>query len=280
MSITQKNIVDDVKNLASKFNVTDENRLNNRWLPAKIDAVRSQLIYNRFGKDEIMDAQWLTDLGPVTFHKVNISDDVAVTYCGDCPVSKAYIPQTLQIPTKSVNQDLGIQMIISMCGKYNYAYRPLPQWRMITGDHTYSKFPIYARINTALYVNKNIEQLRVVALLATPSDGYYVQSAPIESGSIVSGTEYIVKFGSVVYNSTVYEANDTFTGTSATTYTGSGKVYLEDQYATYRDTYPYPISADMARDITIEICTKEFGIERSLLTDLRNDSKDDTQKSA
>nr|WP_298658013.1 hypothetical protein [uncultured Flavobacterium sp.] len=279
MSITLKNIVDDVKNLASKFQVTDESRLNNDWLPLKINEVRGQLIVKQYGDTDIIDPAWLTDLSAVQFHKVNISDDVNVSWCNDCPVSKAYIPQVINLPTKSPNQDLGIQMIISLCGKNNYSYRSLAQWRLIPSSHPYSKYPIYSRINTALYVNRNVEQLRVVGILADPSDGYYIQSEPIASGSIVSGTSYIVKFGSVTYNSATYSANDTFTGTSWTTYTGSGKVYLEDQAVAYRDTYPYPVSADMARQITLEILSKEFQVEKGLIVDTRNDSKDDAQKS-
>lgn len=278
MSITQKNIIDDIKNLASKFNVTDENRLNNNWLPLKIDEVRAQLIVQQYKDSDILDQSWLTDLGLVTFHKVNLSDDVTVSYCG-CPVSKTYIPQVITLPTKSPNQDLGIQMIMSVCGKTSYYNRPLTQWRQIPSDHPYQLFPFYYRINTALYVNRDVEQLRIVVLLLRPEDGYYILSTPITSGSIVSGTEYIVKFGQVIYDSVVYNEEDTFTGTSVTTFTGAGKVYLENQKVTYRDTYPYPVSADMARQITIEICTKEFGIEKGQLTDNINDSKDDVQKS-
>lgn len=278
MSVTQKNIIDDIKNLLSKFNVTDEDRLNNLWLPFKIDETRAQMISQRFRDEDIIDPAWLSDLSTVSFYKVNISDDPNVSGCG-CPVSKAYIPQLINLPTKSVNQDLGIYSIMSLCGKTNYSYRSITQWRMIPSEHTYSLFRFYARINTALYVNADVEQLRIIALLASPEDGYFIKSDPIASGSIVSGTDYIVKFGSIVYNSVVYNDGDTFTGTSATAYSGAGIVYLASQKAEYRDTYPYPISADMARQITIEICTKEFGIERSQISDVRNDSRDDVQKS-
>ncbi len=277
MSITAKNIADDTKNLLSRFNVTDENRLNNDWIYLKIDEVAAQLKLESWLKNEAVDQNWFTDLGLVTFHKVNFSDDVNVSYCG-CPISKAYIPQVIYLPTKSPNQDLGIQMIMSVCGKVSYANKPLSFWNMIPAEHTYNMFPLYARINTALYVNRSIQKLRIVALLLRPEDGYFIKSEPIASGSIVSGTNYIVKFGSIAYNSTNYAEDATFTGAAATTYSGSGTVYLADQKAVYRDTYPYPISADMARQITIEICTKEFGIEKSQITDVRNDSKDDIQK--
>lgn len=279
MSITQKNIIDDIKNLVSKFSVTDENRLNNTWLPFKIDEIRAQLISQRVKDDDgLLDPAWLTDLGIVNFYKVNFSDDPTISYCG-CPIAKAYIPQVINVNTKSPNQDNGIYSITSVCGKNNYYYRALPQWKMIPKEHTYSMFKFYARLNTALYVEEGTEELRIIALLLRPEDGYFIQSAPVLTGNIVSGTSYIVKFGSIAYNSAVYEDGDTFTGASATTYSGTGTVYLASQKATYRDTYPYPISADMARQITLEICSKEFQIEKSQLTDKRNDSEDDVQKS-
>jgi len=270
MPITQKNIIDSIKNLLSKFNVTDESRLNNNWLPLKIDEVRAQLIIQQYKDTEILDQSWLTDLGIVDFHKVNLADDATVSYCG-CPISKTYIPQVISLPTKSPNEDLGIQMIMSICGKTSYYNRPLSQWRQIPSTHTYQLFPFYYRINTALYVNRHVEQLRIVALLLRPEDGYYIISAPIVSGSIVSGAVYIVKYGQVIYDSVIYNEDDTFTGTAVTTFAGAGLVYLQTQQVAYRDTYPYPISADMARQITIEICTKEFGIEKGQITDVRND---------
>jgi len=277
MSITQKNIIDDIKNLLTKFNVTDESRLNNNWLPLKIDEVRAQLIIQQYKDTEILDQSWLTDLGIVDFHKVNLADDVTVSYCG-CPISKTSIPQVITLPTKSPNQDLGVQMIMSTCGKTSYYNRPLTQWRQIPSDHTYQLFPFYYRINTALYVNRHVEKLRIVALLLRPEDGYYIISTPVASGSIVSGTVYIVKYGQVIYDSVIYNEEDTFTGTAVTTFAGGGTVYLQTQQVTYRDTYPYPVSADMSRQITIEICTKEFGIEKGQITDVRNDSKGDIQK--
>jgi hypothetical protein len=226
----------------------------------------------------MIDQSWLSDLGLVSFHEVNFADDPSVDFC-ECDISKAYLPQVISLPSKSPNQDLGLQMIISACGKMRFFNRALSQWKYIPKNHTYAKFNYYSRINTAMYVNKRVEQLRIVALLANPEDGFCIKSEPIANGSIVSGTVYIVNGGQIVYNSTIYNDGDTFTGTAATTYTGSGKVYLNTQKVAYSETYPYPVSPDMARNIVFEICTKEFGIEKAQIADVRNDSEDDTQKS-
>jgi len=105
-------------------------------------------------------------------------------------------------------------------------------------------------------------------------------SSPIASGSIANGTVYIVKFGQVIYNGATYQANDTFTGTTGVTtfFTNNGLVYLNSAKTAFTDVDPYPISGDMARQIVIEICTKEFQIEKQAIVDLKNDSRDDAQK--
>jgi hypothetical protein len=278
MNITQKTIIDDVQNILTRFSITDESRLNDVWIGWKINQIRADLITKQYKDTEIIDQSWLSDLGLVSFHEVNISDDASFNYC-DCPISKAFIPQLITLPTKIINQDLGIQMIMSACAKRTrYANRSMSQWNFIPTEHTYSLFPFYYRINTAIYVNRKVDKLRIVALLQDPSDGFYVNSLTIPSGSIVSGTVYLVKDAQIIYDSVVYSDGDTFTGTATTTYGGSGLVYLNSQKEAYIETKPYPVSAEMARYITLEICTKEFGIERSQVVDLRNDAKD-SQKS-
>jgi hypothetical protein len=277
MTITQKTIIDDIKNLLTKFNVTDDSRLNDNWLAYKIDQVRADLISKQFIQTEQIDPSWISDLGVVDFYKVNFADDINVSYCA-CDISKTTIPQTVLLYSKSKNWDLGIYSIMSTCGKTGYYYQPLPVWRNIPTEHEYSKFGSYFRINTALYVNKLVEKLRILAVLQSPLDGKLIQSAPIASGGILSGGAYIVSGGQVIYDATVYQPGDTFTGGVVTTYTGSGKVYLSTQAIDYRSTDPYPVSPEMARNVVLEICTKEFQIEKGQIPEVRNDSEDDTQK--
>jgi hypothetical protein len=281
MAITQKTILDDINNLVTKFKRTDEYRVPDLWLLGKINQVRAQLISEQYKNTEILDQNWYSTLGVVDFHTVNAADDASIGYCGCDTLSKAYIPQFVTLPTKSANQDLGIQAVVSTCGKKLYNNRPIAQWQLVPKEHPYSKMGWYWRINTAMYVNKVAKnlQLRISGILANPEEGFYINSAPIASGSIVSGTSYIVRGSQIVYNSVVYSDGDTFTGTATTTFGGSGKVYLANQLSEYIETYPYPVNADMARDIVVEICTKEYQIEKGQLADNTNDSKDDSQKS-
>lgn len=278
--ISKKREVDLILNILTKFSRTDESRFDETVISNLYDRVRAQLIIKEYQETGIIDVSWLTDLGLYSFNPVNFADDPAVTYC--CTdVSKAFIPNVVSITSKQdSNIDLGLFSIRSACGTKEYYPFPMSAWTMIPKEHVRSRMNYYSRVNTALYVNKKVTKLKIVAVLAFPEDGYLISSDPVLSGSIVSGTVYVVKGGQIIYNNIVRVENSTFTGTVATTYTGSGKAYLNSQLTALSETQPYPVSADMARMISLEILTKEFGIEAGQVVDIYNDSADDTQKVA
>lgn len=279
MAITKLNIIDSITNIASKFNLTDDSRFSSatgylNWL---VDNVRAELIYKQYNATGVVDQVWLSDLGLLTFHEVNPPDDPNVTYC-NCNISKTFIPPVVSLfGSEGGNADIGLYSVMSSCGKTGYYYLPMQTWKVIPKEHIRSKFNYYSRINTALYVNKVISSLRVIAILQNPADGYLINSTPVTT--IVAGTNYIVKFGNIIYNSVPYSNNDTFTGvTGVTTFTGGGKVVLQSQQVALDLNQPYPVDAAMARLITLEILTKEFRIEASALADVENDSTDEQIK--
>ena len=57
-------------------------------------------------------------------------------------------------------------------------------------------------------------------------DGYIIESEPIASGSLVSGTVYVVKEKQIVYNGVVYAVNSTFTASAAGGAGGSGYAFV------------------------------------------------------
>jgi len=154
----------------------------------------------------------------------------------------------------------------------------MTQWNYIPSDSTWSLFKYYDRRNTDLYVNTIVDKLSFTGLLLDPADGYLINSAPVASGGLVSGTVYLVKYGQVIYNNVVYAENSTFTANATATFTGNGTVYLNSQARAYRDTDPFPASGEMIRQIELEILTKEFKIEANQIPDIINDSVDDAKK--
>jgi hypothetical protein len=278
MQVTKKTIYDDIMLIMSKFNVNDDFRVDVDWLSYKIDQIRGELIVKEYDVTKTINPTWLSDLGLVDFHKVNFADDITVTYCG-CDISKAELPQLIDLGNPTGNIDLGIWTVISACGKTRYFYKPQSLWSYTPSEHVHSLFGYYSRINTAMYVNKAVEKLRIIALLAQPEEGIIINSAPVASGSIANGVVYYVKGAQVIYNGVPYAKGTTFTGTTGvTTYTGSGIVYLYSQVQSVRDTSPYPVTTDMARAIVLEIITKEFGLEKAVIPDTTNDSEDEAQK--
>lgn len=277
MAYTKKNIIDSILNVATKFSVTDESRLDTDWLSNKIDHVAASLKVAQYAQTGILDQSWLTDMGLIDVYKVNIADDINVSFC-NCDISKFTIPQVISFISKDGNIDLGVYTIISACGTKQYYPKRIFQWRYEPAEHTNSKFKYYWRINTAVYLKDLIQKVRPILCLLHPEDGKFIDSQNITTGSIVNGTSYIVKFGQIMYMGLPYFDGETFTGGASTTFTGTGKVYLASQARAYRETDPYPASGDMIRMIELEILTKELGIEREALVDVRNDSKDDAQK--
>jgi hypothetical protein len=274
---TKKNIIDSLLIILTRFGRTDDSRFDEDWISYKIDAVAAELKVKEYIATGIIDPTWLSNLGLLTFHKVNVADNPSIT-C-DCDISKTTIPQLISLKNKDGSLDLGLYSLISPCGKTSFYYKRMSQWKYTPPEHTNSLFSYYDRQGTVLYTNKVVEQLKAVGMPLNPEDAYLINSAPVLSGAITTGVVYLVKQGQVIYNGTVYAPNATFTGVvSVTTFVGSGLVYLNSQVASFRDVDPYPASGEMIRAIELEILSKEFGIEMNMEADVRNDSKDDTSK--
>lgn len=278
MAETKKNIIDSIFELLTKFSRTDEQAIDEDWMSYKIDQVRSELIVKQYNQTKVIDSSWLSDMGLLTCYKVNSADDKSIT-C-DCYISKTTIPQTISLQSQDGNLDLGLFSVTSACGKFGITSRPMYRWGSNTpSENVSSLFDYYFRIGTSMYIsNPNIQKIRVIALLLSPEEGYLKNSAPIASGSLVNGTVYYVAYSGIVYNSIFKAPGSTFIATATTTFGGAGTVYLNVQAAAWRDTDNYPASGEMIRQIELEILTKEFGIEKQAIVDIRNDSVDDALK--
>ncbi len=282
MDNTLKSIADEVTLILTKFSENDEWRVDPDFIYKKIAQAREGAIIDKFtGKQGgefkgLVDQTWMQDLGMVDFHRVNFADDITLTSC-DCDIYKAFLPQIISLSDGDGYQELGIT-VISSCGKNKFYPYPLSQWKSIPEGHERGMFGYFARINNAMYTSKQGRK-RIYGLLQNPEDGKLIQSEPIASGSIVLGTIYRVKFGPVIYDGQTYVKDSVFTGSAITTFTGTGTVYLNSQVIAYRELDKYPVNGDMARQIVLDICVKEFGIEKQAIADIKNDSRDDATKS-
>lgn len=276
---TKKKYIDDIKNILTDFSLTDESKLDDHYLSYKFDQYREDYIIKTYKQTGVIDRSWLTDLSLVRFHSVNMADDPNVTYC-KCDISKAFVPKVVSlISPEGGNTDLGFYAIMSTCGTKSYYPKPINVWKDIAAEHIYSKLNFYDRIDTALYVNKKVTDLRMITILANPEDGYIISSEPIANGDLVAGQTYIVKYKQIFYDGVIYAANSTFTAQPGfTTFTGNGTIYLADQLTALSRTQPYPLNGDIAAQIVRDICVKEFQIAAGSIPDIRNDSQDDEVK--
>lgn len=288
MPETKKNIIDSILIILTRFQRSDESRFDEDWLSYKIDQVRAELIIKQYAQTNVIDYAWLSNVDLLNMYKVNRADNNTVDCCFD--ISKTTIPQTITLQNKDGNLDLGIYSLVSATssgGITTYYPERMSLWGYRPEGHTSGLFGHYARVNTSLYVDRIVNKLKLTAILLSPEDGYLINSAPVPSGSIVLGVAYYVVGSQIYYNGAIYQPCTTFIGAVAPgqmvvnpNYSGSGTVYLNAQVASYRDVDPYPAGGEMIRMIELEILTKEFGIERQQIEDIRNDSKDDASKAA
>ena len=275
---TKQQLIDSVKNLVSDLILSDELNLDDNLISFWIDQVRAQLIIADYKQNGILRQEWLTELGFVPFWRVNFANNPDITYC-NCDISQGFVPKVVSFTAEGGNADIGLVAVMSACGTKNYYQYGMNIWKDIPSEHPRSLFNYYYRVDTAMYVNKQVESLRLIAVLESPEDGYIIQSAPVESGDLVAGETYIVKRKQITYNFITIPIDGTFIAqTGITTYSGTGTVYLADQLAELSRTEPYPVGSDMARQIVIEICTKEFNIARNSIPDVLNDSQADEVK--
>jgi len=269
--MTKKQIIDDVLNFLTKFGFTQSQRWDEDLIGYKIDQIRAQLIQAEFKRTGFVNPAWYQDLNLVQFTNVKESDlDYGI--CGDCPVSKAVIPQNIPLfNPRSQGEDDGIK-IISPCGTNQFYYYPLESLKQVPKNHIKRKFGHYWRLGNQIYVDKKLDKLRINIVLQNPSDANTINNLIVPSGSLVNGTSYTVINAQVVYGGAGYAIGQTITATSTTTYSGNGSLVLTNPVLPYDESVDnYPLSNDMARMIVIEILTKEFAISNEEITAFTND---------
>lgn len=267
---TGRQITDDIYNLLTKFGATQDQRYDKDWLAYKRDQVRAQLIQLEFKQRGSTNPSWYQDLNLIQFTPVTTSD-IDYGICCGCAVSKAIIPETVPLFNPDAqNEEDGLRLI-SPCGTNQFYYKALDALKLIPSEHPFSKFYYYWKIGNQVYVNKHVEQLRGLGVLQVPSDAGSINNTIVSSGNLIVGQTYQVINYQIVHNFLGYNPGQTFVAVN-TTYTGAGAVILATVRLPYDDkTSNYPVSSDMARQIEIEILTKEFGIEKQQIAAFKND---------
>jgi hypothetical protein len=273
--MTGNEITYTIINILTRFGFTDDSRLDPDQIAFLRDNVRSQLIHAEYNQTKVVDNAWMQDLGFLNLTPVNFNDDNSIPFC-ECIVSKVTLPDNISLYNPQSSSDSGLKLI-SSCGTRQFYYYPIELLAQIPKEHVRNKFYYYYKIGNAYYINKQMDKVRAIMVLNRPKDAAIINTEFVSSGSLVVGTSYTVYEAQVVHNGLGYNPGQTFTAVNAN-YTGLGKVKTTSRTSAYTEDSQYPVQGDMARQIILEILTKEFAIEETKITDVKNSSEDDEQE--
>ncbi|MCC7514546.1 MAG: hypothetical protein IT212_07620 [Bacteroidia bacterium] len=268
----------DLKRLLSKGNVTDDSRLNNNHLGFLLDQRRAKEIRDSYKRNPVIEPIWIQDYGLTEFTPVNKNEDSSIVSGITAKFSKAILPSVVSlIDPISNTHDLGTYSIRSSDGKNEFQYLSADKLFLLTEESVLSKISSYIKIGNAVYLTPQVRYAKPLLVLESPLDGYVFDDLYIPSGNLVIGTVYVVAAGQVTHNSIKYNIGSTFTAAS-TTFTGLGKVQYNNQKRRMLNSDPYPMSSTMAEVVKMKILTQDFAVEQSVVSDVKNDSKDDANR--
>lgn len=277
MSASRLQYIYDVKRLLTKARVSDETRLNNNHLGFLLDERRAKEIRDTYKRNAVIEPVWLQDYGVFDLTPVQKAEDKGIAF-SNCKYSKAEIPKVISLMDPISNtSDIGTYSIRSVSGEHQYNYMSADKTHLISQDSIMSKMRFFTKVGNMIYLAPEIRKARAILILDSPLDGYVLDNLDIPSGSLVVGTAYEVRDGSIVHNSITYQQGQSFTA-ATTTYTGSGKVQYVNQKRRMTNNDPYPMSHTMAEVVKMKIMTQDFGIDANVVADIKNDSIDDAIK--
>jgi hypothetical protein len=265
-----------VKNLLSRFSVSDDSRLNERAIGSLISARRAAAIDKAYFINQVIDPVWLQDMGKINFTRVTSSDDPQILNSSLC-LGKITLP-----PVVSLQTDRGVYRI-SSSSKQKQCY-PISTEEFFflyeSDDDRLKQFSHYFRIGNAYYVYPYQSEGSAILILADPLQGFVKLTENIASGSLTYGDTFIVLSGQIVYGGTTYNPLQTFVAVQASgnAYTGTGIVQYLNKKRKMTMYDEYPIAKNMESEIILSILSSEFKIEASTLPDAINDARDNVQR--
>ena len=272
--MTRQECIFDALMILEGGGITEESRVDEDYIGYKIDQHRAKEIKDTFNRKPVIESVWLQDYGIFDLTPVNKAEDRTITVC-DCSFAKAVLPPVVSISDPLGNiPDIGTYSIRSSCGTYEFHYQNITKLSLLSKDSILSNFRYYTKVLNSHYLTPVAQKARAILILEHPLDGYVLDNTDKVSGTLVNGTVYEVRSGNVTYNGTKYFKGSTFTATATTTFTGTGKVFLNNQKRRMINTDPYPMSQTMAEVVLNKLFTLDYGMEAKFISDIKNDAED------
>ena len=270
--MTRLEIIYDVRMILEGGKITDDSIHDDDYIGFKIDQKRAKEIRDTFARNPAIEPIWLQDLGIMDLALVNKADDRTVSIC-ECKFSKVVLPPVVMLHDAGSNHiDVGTT-IRSSCGEYQFYYMPLSHMAMLTSSSVIFGYKYFTKVGNSYYLTTETNKCRPVVILERPLDGYVVDNTYILSGNLITGLIYEVAAGNVTYNSVKYFKGATFTATSTLTFSGPGKVTLQNQKRRMTNDDEYPMSSTMAQTILMKLFTEDYGIQQKQVQDIKNNSQ-------
>ncbi len=274
--MTKAELIYDIITIATKAGYTDDNVLNETWVGYKVDEKRAKEIHDSYKRNFVIDPKWIQDFGVTDMTVVNYADDKSFGYL-DCKLSKLTLPPVVYLNNNiSAANNFGVHSIRSVNGREEFYYMPhskLMELFRLSEDHVNRKFKYFTQIGNSIYIPDGPDRVHPFLILERPLDGYVNNSENVMPGDLTVGQSYIVMDKMIVHNSIPYVKDQVFVAVNAT-FTGDGHIQYVNQKRSMTLEDEYPMSSTMAEVIILKILTQEFKLEMSMISDIRNDSKD------
>jgi hypothetical protein len=265
-----EDIIYDIRTLMDQS--SEDSRLDDSFLAYKINEYRALLIQKKYAETREIDPIWLQSIPISQFTCVGTGDDPNVlgetTRLGKCT-----LPAVVSLP-----RNLGLyRMSSSSRQKQIYPTTEHEFYMMLeTGDDRLRHFEYYYPIGKSHYIYPYREKGTATCILENPLEAQGKLTEIISNGNLLAGTDYIVTQEAIVYGGVMYLPGQLLTAstTNGSFYEGSGVLFLKNKLYTLDTRDDYPCDAGMAEMIIIEVLTKDFKLESSFVTDLRQDFAD------
>ena len=263
-------IIYDIRTLMNQS--SEDSRLDDSFLAYKINEYRATLIQKKYAETREVEPEWLQTIPVSLVTCVGTGDDPSV-YGESTRLGKVTLPSVVSLP-----RNLGLyRMSSSSKQKQIYPTTEHEFYMMLeTGDTRLELFEFYFPIGKAHYFYPYREKATATCILENPLEAQGKLTEIILNGNLSDGTSYIVTQNAVVYGGVMYLPGQQFVALSTigSSYQGDGVLFLKDKLFTLDTRNDYPCDAAMAEQIIMEILTKDFKIESSFVTDMRQDFAD------
>jgi hypothetical protein len=273
--MTLNELTYDIIMILTKLGFTNDSRLEESYIEYLIHKKRGSLIVEDFKNTGIIHPVFFQDLGMCDLTIINPSEDRNISIC-NCPIAKVTLPRVIGLYDDiSMQFNNGVR-VSSVCNTKKYFPIAFDLFSQIPEHHERMKMKQFFQIGDAFYLSPVVKKARFIAVLSNPKEGFVIQSENVANTDLIIGQTYYVVDKQIVHNGVPYAAGASFVAVT-TTYSGNGTVQFYNQKRAITEFDEYPITAEMANRVILNVLTEEFKLESSQLADVVQDSRDSNQ---